>query len=114
MNWPGEFTAPVIPPGACPDGCSTTEPYKPEPPSQASLEFAQQQADGIAARAEAERQQHAREHEELLVKEAAVRYAAEALLELKQREKEEATAQAVGSVVLAGTAITVQGPMRRW
>jgi hypothetical protein len=55
------LTVPEVPPGACPNGCSTTELYKPEPPSQASIESAQREAERITAKAEAERQQHARE-----------------------------------------------------
>jgi hypothetical protein len=98
MNWPGEFTAPVIPPGACPNGCSTTGPYEPAPVTQGELELTQQEADRIAARAEAERQQHAHEHEEQLAKEDAVRYASEAA-ELKRREEEEATAQSADHAV---------------
>jgi hypothetical protein len=83
---------PPIPPGACPEGCSSNEPYKPEVP-QASLEAAQREATRIFMEAEAKRHQAALEHEEQQAKEAAVRNAAEAA-DLKQREEEEAEEQA--------------------
>jgi hypothetical protein len=62
-------------------------PYRSMPPSPCQLELAQQEAERIAASAEAERRQHAREREELLAKEAAIRYASEeAALERYENE----------------------------
>lgn len=83
-----ELKVPPIPPGACPNGCSTNEPYKAEV-SKASRESAERQAAIIVAEAEAKRRQEAREHEEQKANEAAASYAAEAAA-LEKREEEEA------------------------
>jgi hypothetical protein len=81
----------TYPPGAYPEG-SPGKQYEPGPPSQASLEFAQQEADRLTAKAEAERQQQAREHEEQKARETAAVYAAE-VAALKRREEEAAAAK---------------------
>ncbi|MFI5004671.1 MAG: hypothetical protein ACHQE6_06625 [Solirubrobacterales bacterium] len=88
MNWPGELTAPVIPPGAHPEGLGPGTPYEAEV-SKASIESAERQAAIISAEAEARRRQQAREQEEHNATEAAAIYAAEAAA-LKKRETEEA------------------------
>ncbi len=67
--------------------------YRGTPPSPCELELTKQYAERIAARAEAERHQQAREHEELLAKEDAARYASEAAA-LKRREEEDAAPEA--------------------
>jgi hypothetical protein len=85
-----ELKVPPIPPGACPNGCSTNEPYKAEV-SKASLESAERQAAIISAEAEAKRRQVVREREEQKANEAAASHAAEAAA-LKKREEEEAAA----------------------
>ena len=71
--------------------------YRGMPPSPCELELVKQYAERIAAAAEAERHQQAREHEELLANEAAVRYASEAAA-LKNREEEEAHAEAASHI----------------
>jgi hypothetical protein len=98
---------PVIPPGACPDGCSTSEPYRPEPPSQASLESAQREAERITARTDAERQQQARAHEEQKAREAARLAVEEA--ELKRAEEQEAARDAVLHVLPACVVPSLKG-----
>jgi hypothetical protein len=87
----------TYPPGAYSEG-SPGKQYEPGPPSQASLEFAQQEADRLTAKAEAERQQQAREHEEQKARETAAVYAAE-VAALKRREEEAAAAKTGGDVV---------------
>jgi hypothetical protein len=72
-------------------------PFRAVPPSPCAIELAQQEAGRIAARAEAERHQLAREHEELVAKEDAARYASEAAA-LKQREEEEANAEVASHI----------------
>ncbi|HZL49252.1 MAG TPA: hypothetical protein VFC30_09595 [Solirubrobacteraceae bacterium] len=72
-------------------------PFRAVPPSPCELELIKQEAERIAARAEAERHQHAREHEEQVAKEDAVRYASEAAA-LKRREEEEADAEAASHI----------------
>jgi hypothetical protein len=88
MNWPGEFTAPVIPPGACPDGCSSSEGFKAVPGEW--TRYDQEEADRATAEVEAERHRAKEREEQKGAAEAAVRYASEAMA-LKQREQEEAT-----------------------
>lgn len=88
MNWPGELTAPAIPPGAHPEGLGPGTPYEAEV-SKASLESAERTAAIISAEAEAKRRQQAREQEEHNASEAAAIYAAEAAA-LKKREADEA------------------------
>jgi hypothetical protein len=95
------YYAGLLPPGP-------GAPFTPTAPSACVLEHAKQEGERIGASAEAERHQHAREHEELLAKEDAVRYASEAAA-LKKHEEEEAAAKATGSVSLDGTSVTVQG-----
>jgi hypothetical protein len=107
MNWPGEFTAPVIPPGACPNGCSSSEGFKAVPGEWTRSD--QEEADRATAEAEAERHRAKEQEEQKGAAEAAVKYASEAAA-LKKREEEEATTQQpAGNVALAGNAITVQG-----
>jgi hypothetical protein len=72
-------------------------PYKATPPSPCALELAQQEAARITVRTEAERRRQAREHEEQVAKEAAVKYASEEAA-LKRREEEEADAEAASHV----------------
>jgi hypothetical protein len=90
-NWFSYFYA-----GGFPNGLPGLQ-YRGAPPSPCELEQTKQEAERIAARAEAERQQHAREHQELLAKEAAVKYASEEAA-LKRREEEEADAEAASHV----------------
>ncbi len=87
---------PPVPPGACPNGCSTNEPYKGEPGHWTPS--AQEAADRATANAEAERR-HAKEHEEQeqQAKEAAIRAAEAAALKLRE-EEEAATASRVAPV----------------
>ncbi len=95
----------TYPPGAYPEG-SPGKQYEPAPVTPGELELVKQEAERITARAEAERHLHAREHEEQVAKENAVRYASEIAV-LKKREEEEAATQATGSVTLVGDAITI-------
>lgn len=78
--------------GGFPNGLPGLQ-YRGTPPSPCELEQTEQEAERIAARAEAERQRQAHEHQELLAKEAAVKYASEEAA-LKRREEEEADAEA--------------------
>lgn len=64
-------------------------PFKGLPLSRCGLELAEQKAERTAAMVEAERQRYAREREELLAHEDAVRFASEEAA-LKRREEEEA------------------------
>jgi len=83
-------TAPVIPPGACPNGCSTDDPHKPEIP-QWYIELSNAESAQTIKEYEAQQQ---REKEEAKAREAA-RYAAEAAA-LKKREEEDAQEAAAG------------------
>lgn len=78
--------------GGYPDGIGGA-PYEATPPSGCDLEILQQEAHRYTVEAETKRHQVAREHEEQQAKEAAARYASEAAA-LKQREEEEANAEA--------------------
>ncbi len=82
--------------GGYPDGTGGA-PYEATPPSACSVEFAQREAERITARTEAERRQQAREYEEQVAKEDAVRYASEAAA-LKQREEKETNAEVASHV----------------
>jgi hypothetical protein len=82
--------------GGYPDGIGGA-PYIATSPSACALELTQQEAARIAASAEAERRQHAREHEEQVAKEGAVRYASEAAA-LKRHEEEEGDAEAASHI----------------
>lgn len=82
--------------GGYPDGTGTGPPYEAEV-SPCVIEATQREAEVIFAEAEAERHRHAREHEEQLAKEAAVRYASEAAA-LKQREVEVANAETASHI----------------
>lgn len=90
----GEFrnsdilTVPEVPPGACPDGCSTSEPYKPEV-SKGELEAAEHQAAIIFAEAEAKRRLAKEQEEQKKAAELAAIYSSEALA-LKQAQEREA------------------------
>jgi hypothetical protein len=88
MNWPGEFTAPVIPPGAYPEG-SPGQQYEPPEISKASLEFAEQKAELTFAKTEAERHQ-AKEQEEQKKAAAMAAIRATEAAALKHKEEEEA------------------------
>jgi hypothetical protein len=87
MNWPGEFTAPVIPPGACPNGCSNNEENTAEIP-QWSTELANSESAQTLREYEANQRQLAKEQEETKSREAA-RLASEEV-ELKQAEERQA------------------------
>ncbi len=82
--------------GGYPDGIGGA-PYEATPPSACSLELAQREAERITARTEAERRQQASEDEERVAKEDVVRYVSEAAA-LRQREEEEADAEAASHV----------------
>jgi hypothetical protein len=82
--------------GGFPDGLPGV-PYRPTSLSGCVRELTQQEADRYAAQAEAERQQRAREHEELLAREAAIKYASE---EATLRRREEEAARHVSSCVV--------------
>jgi hypothetical protein len=87
MSWPGEFTAPVIPPGACPNGCSSNEEATTEIP-QWSSELANAESSQTVREYEARQRQFAKEQEEAKAREAS-RLAGEEV-ELKQVEEREA------------------------
>jgi hypothetical protein len=106
------LTVPEVPPGACPDGCSTNEPYKPP-----ELPWANQSGNEAAARTVAE--QRAKEHEEQEAKEAAAakekeeaktRVAAVLASEeaVRKHRQEEEAKMATGGVSLAAANVTVQ------
>jgi hypothetical protein len=81
------LSIPPVPPGACPNGCPTPEPYKPEiPPWYVAL--SEEESAKTLKEYEAKQQQKAKEQEEAKAREAA-RYAAEEA-ELKQAEEREA------------------------
>jgi hypothetical protein len=84
MDWPGEFTAPVSPPGACPTGCSSTEENTSEIP-QRSTELANAESNQTVLEYEAKQRQLAKEHEEAKAREAA--RLADEEVELKQAEE---------------------------
>jgi hypothetical protein len=87
MNWPGEFTAPVTPPGACPDGCSSNEENTAEIP-QWSTELANSESAQTLREYEARQRQLGKEQEEAKSREAA-RLASEEV-ELRQAEEQQA------------------------
>lgn len=91
-DWPGEFTVPAIPPGACPNGCSKNEQYESEIPKW-STELSNSESAQTVREYEAKQQQLAKEKEEAKAREAA-RYATEEV-ELKQAEEREAQEAAV-------------------
>ncbi len=85
-----QLTAPVIPPGACPDGCSKNEQYDSETPSWYT-ELSNSESNATLKEYEAKQ---AREQQEKKAKEAA-RYATEEaeLKQAEEREAQEATAR---------------------
>jgi hypothetical protein len=87
MNWPGEFTAPVIPPGACPNGCSSNKENTAEV-SQWSTDLANSESAQTLREYEARQRQLAKEQEEAKSREAA-RLASEEV-ELRQAEERQA------------------------
>lgn len=86
--------------------------YRGTPQSPCELELTQQEAERIAARAEAERRQHAREHEELLAKEAAIRYASEEAALKRYENKTMLKRHHVSCVVPALTGDTLKAARR--
>jgi hypothetical protein len=99
---------PVIPPGACPDGCSSNKPYEPEI-SAGVIKLSEEESARAVREYEAKHAkeleaQHAKEHEEQEFKEAAAR-ATEATAR-KQREEQE---RDKGGLSLAATNVTVKG-----
>jgi hypothetical protein len=98
------LTVPEVPPGACPDGCSTTEPY-----TSPELPWANESGNIAAARTVQEQRAKeaaaAKEKEEAKIREAALLANEEAAR--KHRQEEEA-AMSTGSLSLAATNITVQ------
>ncbi len=91
-NWPGEFTVPEVPPGACPDGCpaSKNEENTAEVP-QWYNHLSDEESNKTLKEYEAKQ---AKEHEETKAREAA-QLAAEAaeLEQAEQREAQEAAAR---------------------
>jgi hypothetical protein len=80
------FIVGVVPPGACPNGCSTGEQYRSEVPQWSTEQLNAESAQTVREY-EARQRQAARELEEKHAMEAAVRAVEEAAL--KQREDEE-------------------------
>jgi hypothetical protein len=104
-SWSSDIlTVPEVPPGACPDGCSTTEPYTPP-----ELPWANESGDIAAERTVQEQRAKeavaAKEKEEAKAREASLLANEEAAR--KHRQEEEA-AMATGSLSLAATNVTVQ------
>jgi len=99
---------PVIPPGACPDGCSSNKPYEPEISAGVIKLNEEESARAVreyeAKHAKELEAQHAKEHEEQEFMQAAAR-ATEATAR-KQREEQE---RDKGGVSLAATNVTVKG-----
>jgi hypothetical protein len=83
-DWPGEFTVPEVPPGACPNGCSKNEQYGSEVPQWLINESNSESAETLKKYEE----QQDREQQEKKAQEAA-RHAAEEA-ELKQAEERDA------------------------
>jgi hypothetical protein len=106
--WSSQFEVPPIPPGACPEGCSTTEPYKPEV-SQASIEANEREAVIVSAEAEARRHQEAREYEERKSKEAVASHAAEVAALRKRTEEEETEERAAATLAPACVVPSLKG-----
>jgi hypothetical protein len=83
-DWPGEFTVPEVPPGACPDGCSENEENTAEVPAWSTNLSNSESAQTLKEYEE----KQAREQQEKKAQEAA-RHAAEEA-ELKQAEERDA------------------------
>jgi hypothetical protein len=99
---------PVIPPGACPDGCSSGKPYEPEISAGVIKLNEEESARAVreyeAKHAKELEAQHAKEHEEQEFMQAAARAAEVAAR--KQREEQE---RDKGGLSLAATNVTVEG-----
>jgi hypothetical protein len=86
MNWPGEFTAPVIPPGAYPEG-SPGQQYEPPAMSPIGLRIAEEKALQTWQHTEAERRQAKEQEEQKKAAEiAAIRATETAALKHKAEE----------------------------
>jgi hypothetical protein len=90
---------PPVPPGACPDGCGTVEPYKPEV-SPVEIESGNEAARRHVMESEAEQRQKAKEQEEQRAKEASVRAGEEAALKRVEEEETAADAARAGAHVV--------------
>jgi hypothetical protein len=82
--WQSELTVPVPPPGACPDGCSTSPPYDPE--ISRSSKPAEEESATIVREYEARQRHLATEQEEANARATAMRAAEEAALKPRQEE----------------------------
>ncbi len=106
-SWSSDIlTVPEVPPGACPDGCSTTEPYTPpelpwanESGAEAAAKTVQEQRAKEAAATKEQEEAKAR---------AAALFANEEATRKHRQEEEAAAAKDTGGVTLADTGITVQ------
>ncbi len=98
---------PVIPPGACPDGCGSNKQYEPEIPTGVIKLNEEESAKAVkeyeAKHAKELEAQHAKEQEEQAFMQAAARAAEVAAR--KQREERE---QDKGGLSLTATSVTVQ------